>query len=119
MRWCPEWSVAELREFVSGEALLWLRMSDDDLKRYGGPEWVSFDAGDLFNTPASQLEAYEREIRFPIHLLLVELPTYGSRATRAALFIARRQAGVKTAAGLDEAWDDFDPHTMRQTRNRG
>lgn len=51
MRWCPEWSVAELREFVSGEALLWLRMSDDDLKRYGGPEWVSFDAGDLFNTP--------------------------------------------------------------------
>lgn len=89
------------------EVFVWLRMGDEDLKRYGGPEWVAFDVAALYNAPASELAAYEAEIGFPIILLLHEFTTFGARATRAALFIARRRAGVE-----GEKWYEFDPQTM-------
>lgn len=95
---------------MTSEAVVWMRMSDADLAQYGGPEWVGFDAGELYNTPASQLEAYEAEIGFKLHYLLAELLDNGTRATRAALFIARRRAGQ------EERYADFDPHTMQVMR---
>lgn len=100
---------------VPVSAPVWLRMGDDDRNRYGGPEWVVFDVAELYHTPATVLEAYEREIGFPIFLLLHEFNTYGARATRAALFIGRRRAGVKRDGG-DEIWSEFDPKTIQVKR---
>lgn len=94
------------RQANRAEAAVWLRMGDEDRERYGGPEWVTFPVGALIHTPSSQLEAWEAETGIPLFLVLHELPTYGSRATRAALFIARRLAGEA------DTWDKFDPCTL-------
>lgn len=101
---------------LDDDVLVWLRMGDDDRERYGGPEWVRFDVAELYNAPASLLAAYEAEIGFAIHWVLREYASYGARAVRAALFIARRRAGVQRD-GRDERWSEFDPRT-NQVKHR-
>lgn len=93
-----------------GEAVLWLRMCDEDLQRYGGPEWVGLDFGALYHSPASVLEALEDEIPIPLADLMFLIPGQRARAVREALFVARRMAGVQ------EKWADFDPITMQVKR---
>lgn len=95
------------RTIRPGEAVMWLRMGDADREKLGGPEWVSLDVGALVDAPGSELSAWEAETGIPLYLMLHELPSNGSRATRMALFIARRKAGVT------ESWDEFDPATLR------
>lgn len=93
------------------DVVTWLRMGDADRERYGGPEWVPFDIGALFDAPARELEAYEAATGVAMFLVLTEFATHGARATRAALWIARRRAGV-----TGERWDDFDPRPLQVVR---
>lgn len=93
-----------------GEAVLWLRMGDEDRERYGGPEWAGFDVRAAYNWPSTKLEEYEAETGYPMFLVLANLPQYASKATRVALFVARREAGVS------ERWVDFDPQTIQVKR---
>ena len=88
-------------------APIWLKMTDEDQNRFGGPEWVCFDMAKWYRTPASQLEAFEMEMGFSIAVLISEWYRYSARSTRGAMWIARWLAGVK-----DERYKDFDPATI-------
>lgn len=92
-------------------APVWLRMGDEDLARYGGPEWVVFDVAWLFNCPATVLEAYEDVMRLSLFVILGEFGQYSARSARAALFLARHRAGCK------DDWERFDPKTMHVKRS--
>jgi hypothetical protein len=93
-----------------GEAVLWLRMGDEDRERYGGPEWAGFDVRAAYNWPSTKLEEYEAETGYPMYLVLMNLPQWASKAGRVALFVARREAGVT------ERWVDFDPQMLQVKR---
>ena len=75
---------------AQGEAVVWLRMGDADRAKYEGPEWVAFDVKAAYGWPSTKLEAYEAETGIPLFMLLFELPTYGSRATRMDNLKARK-----------------------------
>lgn len=78
-----------------------LALDPKDQDRYGGPEWVTFDVPGLDVVPLDQLDAWERQlmgmwgIGFP-RLIAEEMPENTMRARRAAIWLARKIAGVET-----------------------
>lgn len=85
-------------------------MCDADLAKFGGPEWVEWNLDWLVDAPSGELEDYEAAM--PADWVIADVLTHPRRARslRAALWIARRRAGV------DEAWSDFNPHVFKVDR---
>lgn len=79
------------------------RMCQEDRDRFGGPEWVTFDMDALADLRAAELEEIEETTGFRLVWFYVVDRRVSIRGQRAALWIARRQAG------LVDDWDKFDP----------
>jgi hypothetical protein len=85
------------------------RLSEDDREKYGGPEWVEFDIARAVELPVEVLEEMEEATGYTF---LVELPRALERgslkAVRAALWLARRIAGLH-----EPAFAQFTPQMLR------
>ena len=95
---------------IAESSPMWMRLGEEDREKYGGPEWVIFDAARLYNTPSSELEAIETAMPVSLNYIIRNLLTFTSLSTRGALFVARWEAGVQ------ENWNDFDPMTIQVQR---
>ncbi len=82
------------------------RLCPDDREKYGGPEWVVFDPDALVDLPGSELEQMEVATGFRIAWFWLPSLRISARGQRAALWIARRQAG------LVDDWNEFDPKIL-------
>lgn len=85
-------------------------MCDADLAKFGGPEWVEWNLDWLTDAPSGELE--ELEAGMPADWVIADVLAYPrkARSLRAALWLARRHAGV------DETWDAFNPHVFQVRR---
>jgi hypothetical protein len=84
---------------------MYLQLCESDRERYGGPEWVDFDADGLLDTPASKVAEYEKEMG--VSLISVLSDRYSATSLRVQAWLARKMAGVT------EAYADFDPLILR------
>lgn len=89
-----------------------LRMCEADRDAYGDPPkaedgWVTFDPEALAELPASKLEDVETTTGFRIAYFWMPSQRISARGQRAALWIARMQAGA-----VDE-WSSFDPRVLQ------
>jgi hypothetical protein len=85
--------------------VLQLRMCDADRERYGGPEWLDYDAAVLDDTPCDELEDIEAQTGVVLFRAVQE--PEAAAALRLWLWLALARAGV------DIAWPDFTPRTMK------
>lgn len=85
--------------------MLQLRMSDADRDRYGGPEWLDYDAAVLDDTPCDELAKIEAQTGVVLYEAVQE--PNAAAALRVWLWLALSRAGV------DVAWPDFTPRTLR------
>lgn len=91
--------------------MLRLRMCDEDREKFGGPQWLQFDADQLLDTPCDQLAAIETETGIVL-ALAVDNPNLTS-ARRLWLWLALKHAGVQLA------WADFQPKVLRSDFTSG
>src|SRR5688572_5873477 len=71
------------------------RLSDEDRKKYGGPEWVEFRLAKAVELDTDLLEAIEDATGFTILVTLSQGLDRGShKAVRTAFWLARHIAGV-------------------------
>ncbi len=82
------------------------RLCPADREAYGGPEWVVFDPDALVDLPGSELEQMETATGFRIAWFWLPSLRISARGQRAALWVARRQAG------LGDDWNDCDPKIL-------
>jgi hypothetical protein len=104
---------------IAQSAPVWLRISDEDREKFGGPEWVVFDAAAMFHMPSSELEALEQAMPVPLAIIIANMMTKDALYalfTRCLVFAARRQAGVLGRDGQPERWEDFNPTTLQVVR---
>lgn len=77
----------------------------DDVEKYGG-DWFLFDPKSFFRIPSSDLVTIERTIGMSVLEMIARASAGYTDAALAALWIARRQAGVA------EEFADFKPLWM-------
>jgi hypothetical protein len=86
-----------------------LRLGKADWDRFErGDEWVLFDDEHLYDSTPDELDQLERAMGgYRIYRFLAEWEEVGAQAMRAALWLARRRAGIT------EPWANFQPQVMR------
>lgn len=86
------------------------RLCQQDRDAYGDPPgmdgWVTFDPDQLAELPCTELEAIESATGFRVAAFWVPGQRVSARGQRAALWIARRMAG------LVDVFDEFDPRIL-------
>lgn len=71
-----------------------LRLDDEDRARYGGPEWLHFDADALDDLDPDELDRLEREMDMSVwQWEHIETRARTGRAMRAAAWMARQLSG--------------------------
>lgn len=81
-----------------------MRLCDEDLESFPGPEWVRFDEADLDDLSFKTLHEFEVKLDTTIEfLLLVDKTARTTKWTAARAWMARKLAGVDTPD-----FDDFD-----------
>lgn len=74
-----------------------LRLCDEDLERFGGPEWVTFDQAELDDLPVQTLNEFELELNQPLKLILGVHQRLGMELWKAAaVWMGRKMAGIET-----------------------
>jgi hypothetical protein len=76
------------------------KLGNEDQKTHGGPEWVPLDLAGLDEIPFETLDPLEREMwdlwKMTLNSMQVELFRGTMRGARAAVWLARKLADVKT-----------------------
>lgn len=95
-----------------------LRLSDDDRKRFGGPEWVTLDTERVRDNDARTLMRWEAECG----LIEAALDAIGGDLNTGhvlvLLWLARKQGGDLTGGQMDDGKPEpftrlLDVHTLR------
>jgi hypothetical protein len=74
-----------------------LRLCDEDIESFGGPEWVVFDDADLDDQIHLVLMRFEAELDIPLGFLMrIDRPMGTMRWIAAAVWMARKMADIDT-----------------------
>ncbi|WP_051723706.1 hypothetical protein [Micromonospora chokoriensis] len=87
------------------------RFHEDDHERYGSDWWV-YDEAALVRVPARELVEVERQTGMVLREMMRGVRADSTAANLAAMWVARRLAGVRVKRGDDmvpEPFDGFEP----------
>ena len=80
-----------------------IRLCDDDLAKYAGPEWVEIDLAKLSDMDTGLLEEFEQTVDLSLTEWTTALQRRMTKAVRAEIWLARR------LAGCSDKWTGFWP----------
>lgn len=82
------------------------KLGPADAEKYGVDGWQVIDAADWEQMPASEIDAFEREMGWSVMLAFEYARAFRASGQRAVMWLALRKQG------RDIAYADFDPATL-------
>ena len=87
--------------------MAYYRLGEEDRATYGGPEWVEFSLDGFCDAELAELLSLEAATGLTTGEIVNLVERGGASGMRAAMWYARRCAGV------DEPYDTFTPRPLR------